>query len=209
MSGAAGRGAPVDVAPQGHAGGAATTGPSAEPTGAGAGGSGSPSTGADNTPDAMVDAGAGGAAQEPSAAVGVTSLAFEVTTSPAGGRYQPRNIGAIWIEDDSGNFVKTLEVWAASRRRYLTGYLGAQGGGTIDVSTSATLRSHQTHTVTWDLKDRDGADVPPGAYSVKMELTDANTAGKSNTVDFDTTMGPVTLTPPDAASFGSMKLELQ
>lgn len=96
----------------------------------------------------------------------VASLSFEVTTSPAGGRYQPKNIGAIWIENENGNVVKTLQVWAGTRRRYLTGYLGAMAGSTIDVTASATLARHQTHTVSWNLKDKSGATVAPGTYHV-------------------------------------------
>jgi hypothetical protein len=132
-----------------------------------------------------------------------------VTTTANGGRYQPKNIGAIWVEDSSGKLVKSLEVWAASRRRYLTGYTKALGGGAVDVTASATLRSHQTHTVSWDLKDRTGAAVAPGAYRIKMELTDADSTGKSNAVDFDTSKGAVSMMPPDAPCFGAMKLELQ
>ena len=33
------------------------------------------------------------------------SLAVSVTTSSAGGNFAPRNILAIWIEDNSGKFV--------------------------------------------------------------------------------------------------------
>jgi hypothetical protein len=139
----------------------------------------------------------------------VTSLSFEVTTSAAGGRYQPKNIGAIWIEDESGNVVKSLEVWAGTRRRYLTGYLGAMAGGKIDVTASATLSRHRNHTLSWDLTDRSGVSVPPGSYRVRMELTDSNQAGKSNTLTFDTGKGPVTLSPTDAPSFSAMKLQLQ
>lgn len=139
----------------------------------------------------------------------VASLSFEVTTSGAGGRYQPKNIGAIWIEDDNGDVVKTLQVWAGSRRRYLTGYLGAMAGSKIDVTASATLPRHQTHTVSWNLKDKSGAAVAPGTYHVRMELTDGNQTGKSNTLDFDTSQGPKTLSPSDAPSFGAMKLVLQ
>ena len=139
----------------------------------------------------------------------MTSLSFQVTTSPAGGRYQPKNIGAIWIEDNTGKVIKTLQVWAATRRRYLTGYLGAMAGSSIDVTTSATLTRHQTHTLSWNLKDRDGNTVSPGMYRVRMELTDADRTGKSNTVAFDTSQGATTLSPSDAPSFTAMKLELR
>jgi hypothetical protein len=155
-------------------------------------------------------AGSGGTQSvDPGEPASVTSLTFAVTTSPAGGRYQPKNIGAIWIEDDTGTVVKTLQVWAGTRRRYLTGYLGAMSGSSIDVTTSATLSRHQTHSLTWNLKDRDGSAVAKGSYRVRMELTDSNGAGKSHAVDFDTSQGAMTLTPADAASFSAMKLELQ
>jgi len=48
------------------------------------------------------------------------SLSFDVVTVNQGGWFAPRNVGAIWIEDSSGKFVKTLKVWAAIRSRYLT-----------------------------------------------------------------------------------------
>jgi hypothetical protein len=145
----------------------------------------------------------------PETAASVTSLNFQVTTTANGGRYQPKNVGAIWIEDKSGKLVKSLKVWAGTRRRYLTGYVKALGGTAVDVTASATLRTHQTHTVSWDLRDRNGTAVTPGAYRVKMELTDADATGKSNAVDFDTSKGAASVMPPDAPCFSSMKLELQ
>jgi hypothetical protein len=155
--------------------------------------------------------GGSGAAAGSGAPVGssVASLAFDVTTSAAGGKYAPDNVGAIWIQDKSGKLVKSLEVWAKTRRRYLTRYTASLSGGSVDVTASATLSSHRTHHVTWDMKDRSGAAVTPGAYTIVMELTDANSTGRSSTVDFDTTEGALTLTPPNAPSFGSLKLELK
>lgn len=139
----------------------------------------------------------------------VSSLTFQVTTSQVGNGYQPKNIGAIWVEDSGGGLVKTLEVWAATRRRYLTGYAGAIGSSGIDVTTSATLPRHTAHTVTWDLRDRNGAAVSPGQYAIVMELTDGNRTGRSNSVTFDTSAGPATLSPADVPSFGGMQLSLE
>lgn len=149
---------------------------------------------------------AGSSAAEPPA---VTMLAFDVTTSPVGGRYQPRNIGAIWIENSSGKLVKSLEVWAGIRRRYLTRYASALSGSTVDVTASATLSSHRAHHATWNMKDKSGAAVPAGRYTLVMELTDADTTGRSSTVEFDTSAGAQALMPANAASFSSMQLQLQ
>lgn len=47
------------------------------------------------------------------------TLSVSVTTSSAGGNYTPRNILAIWVEDSSGKFVKTLLVYANARMTHL------------------------------------------------------------------------------------------
>jgi hypothetical protein len=156
-----------------------------------------------------MNGGSGGAAGSTPPASGTTSLAFDVTTSAVGGRYQPRNIGAVWVQNSSGKLVKSLEVWAGIRRRYLTKYNAALSSMSVDVTASATLSSHRTHHATWNMKDRSGADAPPGKYTLVMETTDADTTGRSASVEFDTSAGPQTLTPPDAPSFTAMQLQLR
>jgi hypothetical protein len=139
----------------------------------------------------------------------VSSVAFDVMTAPQGGLYQPRNIGAIWIQDSSGKFMKSLEVWAGIRRTYLSKYNSAHGSMAIDVTASATLNSHKMHHATWNLKDRSGAAAPPGKYTVFIELTDTDWTGKFKSVDFDTSMGPQTLMPTGDSYFSALKLTLQ
>jgi len=143
----------------------------------------------------------------PDTATTLTSLTFDVTTKPAGGRYQPKNVGAVWIEDSSGKLVKSLEVWAAIRRRHLMTYVSALSGAAVDVTATATLTSHRAHHATWNLKDKSGAVVPPGKYSLVMELSDGTE--RSNQIEFDTSGGPQTLSPADATSFTAMRLTLQ
>ena len=155
------------------------------------------------------DAGApqdGGSLEEASA---VTSLAFEVTTKPIGGKYQPKNVGAIWVADASGKLVKTLEVWAATRVRYLSAYNKTRAGMSVDATSRATLPNHRVHRVTWDLTDRSGAPVPKGEYTLSLELTDADAAGKTTSIDFDTGGSASTRMPPDSACFTEMRLELK
>lgn len=180
---------------------AATGGMSAPASaGARAGGAGSP---------AAVGGGTGTVA--PGTSTGSTtanSLTFDVTTSAVGYRYQPRNIGAIWVQDASGKLVKSLEVWAGVRRRYLTRYTTALSGSAVDVTASATLSSHRAHHVTWNMKDKSGSAVPPGKYSLMMELTDGDQAGRNNMVAFDTSAGSSS-TPADAPSFSGMRLQVQ
>jgi hypothetical protein len=174
--------------------------------------------GADSTqhgdaPTAAEDAGAGmdeprdaGAPDKPQP---VTALAFEVTTKAIGGKYQPKNVGAIWIADASGKLVKSLEVWAATRVRYLSEYNKTRAGMSVDTTSRATLPNHRAHKVTWDLKDRSGAPVPKGKYKLTLELTDTDSTGKTTSVDFDTSGNASTLMPPDSACFTGMRLELK
>jgi hypothetical protein len=181
-----------------------------------AGGGGRPAAGtgaagSTGTAGSMGAAGnaAGGAGG--SAAVGgeVTSVAFDVTTLSQGGFYQPRNIGAIWVQDSSGKFMKSLEVWAGIRSRYLSKYSSARGGMPVDVTASATLNSHKAHHATWNLKDRSGQAAPPGKYTLVIEVTDTDFTGKFDTIDFDTSQGPQQLTPPNATYYTMLKVTLQ
>lgn len=135
-------------------------------------------------------------------------MKFSVLTHSQGGWYSPRNIGAIWIEDSAGKFIKTLAVWAASRARYLTKFTSEAGSSRVDAVTSATLNSHTTHSVTWNLKDVSGNAAPQGAYKLLIEVTDYDGTGKWASVDFMYTGMPMMLTPPDQQYFTGMQLTL-
>lgn len=142
-----------------------------------------------------------GAGSEPS------SVSFTVTTAAPGGRYQPKNIGAIWIQTPAGDFVKTLELWAKTRRRYLTKYNTTVGtSGAVDVTASATLPSHIAHRVSWDHRDRSGALLEAGAFRACVEVTDADATGPYYCLDFDTRAGMQSLTPADQPCFKSLTL---
>lgn len=152
-----------------------------------------------------VDASASSKPMQPS----VSSVEFTVTTEPVGGRYRPKNIGAIWVTDDTGSFVRSLEVWARTRRRYLTNYTRARGSTPVDVTATATLSNHRTHTVTWDLTDVSGNTVEPGSYTLFAEVTDKDATGQLLSVDFDTSAGPTSSNPASSTGFTDMTLELK
>lgn len=137
-------------------------------------------------------------------------LTFDVTTMAQGGKYAPKNVGAIWIEDSSGAYVRSLEVWAGIRKRDLRQYVAAVGGRSdADVTTSATLRTHRAHEVRWDLKDYSGNAVDPGQYTLIVEVTDRDGAGQSYSVDFDTSAGTGTLMPASSGYYAAMTLKLE
>lgn len=140
------------------------------------------------------------------------SLTVNVTTAAAGGRYAPKNIGAIWIADQSGNFVRSIEVWAQQRARDLTMWNSTTSkagapASRVDIVSQATLTSHKAHTATWNCQNFSKAAVPDGTYRVYMELNDGSGANRFETF----TKGPAeaTLTPADNNNFKSIKLSFK
>jgi anti-sigma-K factor RskA len=65
------------------------------------------------------------------------------------------------------------------------------------------------HHATWNMKDRSGADAPAGKYTLVVEVTDTDATGQSTSVDFDTSAGPMSLSPMANTYFSAMKLQLQ
>jgi hypothetical protein len=196
--------------------------PQSNPAGAGTGGSGSGSdrpssaAGAAGAIAAGGSAGSGsGAAGSPAAMAGASApapatgmLQFTVLTKTLNGEYSPKNIGAIWIARSSGEFVKTLEVWASTRVRYLSRWRGESGSNKVDAVTSATLKSHVSHTARWNLTDSSRAAVAPGEYKVIVEMTDHEGAGDTTEVPF--TLGqPFSTMPADQTHFVDMTLTVE
>ena len=109
---------------------------------------------------------------EPAAAS--QSAYFQLRSRTYGGEYGDDNVGAVWVERASGEFVRTLALWAATRREHLVRWRAASGDNTVDAITSATRKSHVTSALTWDLRDAAGAVVTPGAYRLRAEFTEDN-----------------------------------
>jgi len=144
---------------------------------------------------------------------GGCTLSVAVTTASPGGRYSPRNIGAIWISDGNDRFIKTLNVWAAQRAKYLTRWNAATAaagvpGNRIDAISGATKGSHGLRTGSWGCTNFAAKPVTDGSYKVCFELTDYDGPGPYDCVPFSKSPAPVSLMPADVASFKSRKLEL-
>lgn len=135
-------------------------------------------------------------------------LSFRVTTSPLGGRFLPYNVGAIWVEDAEGGFVETLELWGTTRARYLRRFQEASAGDVVDAVTGATLKTHETHEISWDLRDRMQEPVPEGDYRLLIELTDRNGLGASLEIPFTLSAEPFTDMPADTPQFRDMLLTI-
>jgi hypothetical protein len=137
------------------------------------------------------------------------TLTVTATTSNAGGNYQPKNIVAIWIEDDQGNFVKTLLAYAQNRKMYLdiweaTTTAAGSPFNTVDAITGATKTSHGTRTCFWDGTDVNGNLVSDGTYKLRMELTDKHATGNYSSFTITKDTNPENLTPANVPSFSSI-----
>lgn len=187
-------------------------------TGGASGAAGESSTGGvGGSAGASGAAGAGGTAGggTPTSTPGTLTLSF--MSADLRGRYSPKNIGAVWVETSSGQFVKTLERWAATRARYLTSWNQAAPNWSVflglnappdelDAITRATLNRHEMHMLTWDMQDPAGAVVPDGSYKIKIEVTDKDATGAIGEIPFDKGAAPQTVTQ-SGASFTNATLE--
>jgi hypothetical protein len=155
----------------------------------------------------MSELDAGSDEPTPVAPKAISACMFRVTTQTLGGRYSPKNIGAIWVERGDGTWVKTLALWAAVRQRYLTTYLAANPTrNTTDAVTSATLRQHTTHEVSWNLRNGAGEPAPDGDYRMRVELTDRDGSGQVLNVPFTKSQAGVKLTPDGNEYFHDLAL---
>lgn len=138
----------------------------------------------------------------------LATLRVRVRTTPFGGNFRPRNVGAVWIERASGGFVKTLERWGQIRAKWLTRFVAASGNNVVDAVTGATLASHATHDLTWDLRDLAGCEIAAGDYQVVFETTDRDGSGASFAVPFSKDQLPLSIHPLDEPQFHDVLLDL-
>jgi flagellar hook assembly protein FlgD len=138
------------------------------------------------------------------------TLTFTVRTVTYNGSYHPKNVGAIWITNSSNQFVKTIKIWAASRRSHLVKWVASSANNTTGAITSATINSHQLHTVTWNGNDYQNVAVPDGNYNVNVEYTENNSTtsnpGKYRTVSFAKGTAAVNTVPTSDAFFTNLSL---
>lgn len=136
------------------------------------------------------------------------TLNVTVTTSATtGAQYVPRNVLAIWVQNSSGGFVKTLLVYAAARISELTNWNLISGGNKVDAITGATQTSHGVRTCTWNGTDINGVVVADGTYTLKMELTDKNSTGNVGTFTFVKGPAAQTVNPANVPSFSTITIK--
>lgn len=141
-------------------------------------------------------------------------LTVSTATSETGGNYAPRNIVAIWVEDDAGNFVKTLLAYANNRKTHLntwqaTTTAAGSAYNTVDAITGATKTSHATRECSWNGEDFNGTLMADGNYKLWMELTDKNNTGNFSSIDFIKSETMQILSPDNVPSFSDITMVWQ
>ena len=124
---------------------------------------------------------------------GKSASALEVTFNYQKQAGPGSNQYAVWIENEKGEFVKTLFVTAyttkgrarngeQAKRGYIvrpacvpvwvkTSKAEEKTDVQLDAVTGATPQSGGVQTFTWDFTDEQGKTVPQGTYKVKVEAT--------------------------------------
>jgi len=135
------------------------------------------------------------------------NLSVSFVSSTANGEYAPRNVVAVWIEDNSGLFVKTLLVNAQKRMRYLTNWLSnTPTGDKVDAITGATSTTYGSLICSWNGTDASGTLVSDGVYKLCMELTDDNSTGNFSYFTFTKGTSVCLQTPANKPSFSHISI---
>jgi hypothetical protein len=219
-SGGVGGGVPLAGSGGGESGAPTAGTGSAGMDAAGTGGvAGSAMAGTGGVAGSMGMAGASGAG---GTAAGTVTVTF--TTVSYGGEYAPGNYGALWFEKADGTFIKTAKRWAgAAHATDLVGWTMASGGwGSIffptnmadqmDAVSSATIRAHQMHSVTWNMMDATPALVPDGELVAVLEMSESRARDRNGPllkIPFTKGASPAMAMPPDQEGFSGVSLSYQ
>ncbi len=101
------------------------------------------------------------------------SLTVKFTTKTSNGVYGPRHTKAVWIEDETGNVVKTLGRWGDK-------YVWTLAWNSLtdvdsDTKTGASETSHGDETIeNWGLNDKNGNKIAHGTYALHIEFNENN-----------------------------------
>jgi hypothetical protein len=130
-------------------------------------------------------------------------LDVTVTTHSGGGNHAPKNVDAIWIQDASGKFVKSLYVMARNEIQHLNAWNTATTAAglsrnRVDAVTGASLSGYGARMASWNCTDVNQKPVGVGGYQVCFDLNDGNGGDKSTCDKIMLGKTATTAMPPDA-----------
>ncbi len=147
-------------------------------------------------------------------AIGVTDIGFTLCCADC--CPPDPSIGyALWVEDGAGSYVDTVTYYAFHREAP-GGYANADlplwtaaAASLVDGLSEATRYNDDAVAYRWDGKDRAGADLARGTYSVKLELTDWDLETFLTTVTLELGAAPVNTTATSPLVAGDITVAYQ
>jgi thiamine biosynthesis lipoprotein ApbE len=101
------------------------------------------------------------------------ALSLRVPPSGGGGRGPKRPYVAVWVEDAAGKRVRTVAVWG-NKRKYLPDLSAwwkvAKEDEPWAQSVTRATRAAGQHRIAWDGFDDHGQPLPPGTYTIFLEV---------------------------------------
>ena len=138
------------------------------------------------------------------------SAALDIPPGPKKKNEKP--FVALWIEDDKGNYVRTVEVWGGigKEAKYLKDMRawwkwGSKDAQMVKAVTRATRLPGQ-YTLVWDGKDQLGNAVKPGTYTIWLEVASDHGPRASGSGKIVCGKDPTTGTIDKTASFNLTNL---
>lgn len=153
------------------------------------------------------------------------TLTFTFTPVSHSGNWGAKHNLAVWIQTNSGAFVKTkmryvgsgtsdhLPTWGANAGCASSTNANSSTCNTTDATTGATLNSYSTKTFTWDGKNvngtANGTTVADGTYRVAVEETWNHGTSGTTVRYFTFTKGTATdhQTPANDSNFTNITLD--
>lgn len=138
----------------------------------------------------------------------VPRLTFDVTPVDNNGDRSPAHVMAVWIEDSSGNFIKTIARIGDSRYNYLYTWMASPvNGNTVDAITTATYNSWNPMSFYWDSTNTSGEVVSTGDYVLWIEFTTTHGQGPKYSIPFTIGSVNVEIKPTDESYYKTMNLK--
>ena len=139
------------------------------------------------------------------------NLNFTINPVAHNGSYGAKHLVAVWLENESGTFVKTKYKMASSKNYdHLATWTAKSNSNLVDATSGATLTSYTPITAVWNGTDVSGNVVPNGIYKIWIEMAwdDSKTTDKTVT-SYLFTKGTVasTVKPANTSLFTDVSLD--
>jgi hypothetical protein len=135
------------------------------------------------------------------------NVTLNFTTITTNNGCAPKNVLAVWVEDDAGNFIRTVKLNAEKRKQYLYTWNDESAGNTVDAVTGATRTSHNAENIVWDGKNISKTVVPDGVYKLFIEFTEEHAQGPVLIIPFTKNTSNSDSTLANQTNFTNINLE--